>query len=213
MHDDIGVSLYLGEVLSQRSSKKREQILKAATELFCEQGYGISMDAIAIKAQVSKQTVYSHFKTKDELFDTCIRAKCAASQLEVSLIEDPRDPVTVLSDFGWWFQNMLMSNEAKYTYKMAVSQSDSHPELAQVYLNAGPKSTMEMVAQYLDLLVTQGELCHGINSQDAAMQLLLMFHGRSVYWAYLGQDSEETEAERKAYLQSVVKMFLRGYQS
>lgn len=200
-------------VLSQRSAQKRDQILKAATALFCEQGYGISMDAIAIKAQVSKQTVYSHFKTKDELFDTCIRAKCASSQLDVSLLDDPREPVAVLSDFAWWFQNMLMSKEAKYTYKMAVSQSESHPDLAQVYLNAGPKSTLEMLAQYLDHLVTQGVLSHTINSQDAAMQLLLMFHGRAVYWAYLGQNSDETEVDRKAYLHSCVELFLRGYKS
>ncbi|PSW09965.1 TetR/AcrR family transcriptional regulator [Photobacterium sanctipauli] len=187
--------------------------MKAATELFSEQGYAISMDAIALRAQVSKQTVYSHFKTKDDLFDTCIRKKCISSQLDVSLIDDHRPADEVLYEFGWRFQNMLMSDEAKSTYKTAVSQSDSHPELAKVFLNAGPKNTTDMLAEYLAKLVEQGKLIRDLNVRDAAMQLLLMCHGRAVYWTYLGQDSGESEQERQQYLKACVDMFLRGYQA
>lgn len=68
------------KVLTPRSQRKREQILAAASELFMSQGYMTSMDLIAEQAGVSKQTVYSHFKTKDDLFDTCIRAKCVAAE-------------------------------------------------------------------------------------------------------------------------------------
>ncbi|MGR5141052.1 TetR/AcrR family transcriptional regulator [Photobacterium sp. DNB23_23_1] len=200
-------------MLTARSAQKREQILKAATDLFCEQGYGISMEAIALRAQVSKQTVYSHFKTKDELFDTCIRAKCTANQLDICLLDDPREPEEVLEDFAWRFQNMLLSDGALNTYKAAVRQSDTHPDLARVYLNAGPKNTTEMVAAYLEQLVVKGLLKENLNCGDAAMQFLLMCHGRAVYWAYLGQQTEESEQERKQYLKSSVSMFLQGYKS
>lgn len=204
----------MGEpVLSPRSAQKREQILKAASELFGEQGYGISMDAIAVKAQVSKQTVYSHFKTKDDLFDTCIRAKCVANQIDGNLINDTRPIRDVLCDFAWRFQNTLLSDEAKHTYKTSVSQSDTHPELAKVYLNAGPKATTEMLAEYLRHNVDSGLLSIDIDAQDAAMQLLLMFHGRAVYWGYLGQESGETDEERRVYLESCVDVFLKGYRS
>ncbi|MGF1736489.1 TetR/AcrR family transcriptional regulator [Photobacterium satsumensis] len=200
-------------MLTARSAQKREQILKAASDLFCEQGYGISMEAIALRAQVSKQTVYSHFKTKDELFDTCIRAKCTANQLDICLLDDPREPSQVLEDFAWRFQSMLLSDEALNTYKTAVRQSDTHPDLAKVYLNAGPRNATEMVAGYLGQLVDRGLLKDDVNCADAAMQFLLMCHGRVVYWAYLGQVSEETEQERKEYLKSTVSMFLQGYKS
>ena len=33
------------------------------------------MDAVAQRAGVSKQTVYSHYANKEELFKACIRAK------------------------------------------------------------------------------------------------------------------------------------------
>ena len=200
-------------MLTARSAQKREQILKAATDLFCEQGYGISMEAIAVRAQVSKQTVYSHFKTKDDLFDTCIRAKCTANQLDISLLDDPREPEKVLEEFAWRFQNMLLSDEALNTYKTAVRQSDTHPDLARVYLNAGPRNTTEMVAGYLGQLIAKGVLRSDLNCADAALQFLLMCHGKVVYWAYLGQESEETEQERREYLRTCVSMFLQGYKS
>ena len=169
------------------------------------------MDAIAEKAQVSKQTVYAHFKKKDELFDTCIRAKCIANQMDGNLVDDSRPIRDVLYDFAWQFQNMLLSEEVVKTYKTAVSQNDTHPDLARVYLNAGPKATTEMLVDYLQHNVNKGVLNIEIDLRDAAMQLLLMLHGKAVYWAYLGQETGETDEQRRQYLESCVDLFLKGY--
>jgi len=44
-------------------------IREAAATLFLERGYqGTSMDDVAAAAQVSKQTIYTHFASKEELF-------------------------------------------------------------------------------------------------------------------------------------------------
>ena len=51
------------------NQEKREAILKAAVEEFYNKGYeGSSMDTISKEANVSKATVYNHFKNKEELF-------------------------------------------------------------------------------------------------------------------------------------------------
>lgn len=51
------------------NEKKRESILKAAIQEFYTKGYeGSSMDTISSEANVSKATVYNHFKNKQELF-------------------------------------------------------------------------------------------------------------------------------------------------
>ena len=51
------------------NSKKREAILSAAIEEFYIKGYeGSSMDTVSKEANVSKATVYNHFKNKEELF-------------------------------------------------------------------------------------------------------------------------------------------------
>ncbi|MCG8349241.1 MAG: TetR/AcrR family transcriptional regulator, partial [Chloroflexales bacterium] len=47
---------------------KREQIRNGARRLFLEQGFaGSSTDAIAAAAEVSKQTLYSYYPSKEEL--------------------------------------------------------------------------------------------------------------------------------------------------
>ena len=56
---------------------KRSCILEGATRVFLTSGYGAaSMDSIAAEAGVSKQTVYSHFGSKDALFEAMVRQKC-----------------------------------------------------------------------------------------------------------------------------------------
>lgn len=53
-----------------RSEQKKQDVLTAAIAEFTEQGFaGASMDNIALRAQVSKRTVYNHFASKDILFE------------------------------------------------------------------------------------------------------------------------------------------------
>lgn len=53
---------------------KREAILAAASRVFLREGYHrANLDVIAEDAGVSKQTIYNHFKDKEELFLTVIR--------------------------------------------------------------------------------------------------------------------------------------------
>lgn len=48
---------------------KKEEIIKAARQLFTEYGYKkVSMDEIAKTAKVTKKTIYHYFKDKDDLF-------------------------------------------------------------------------------------------------------------------------------------------------
>ncbi|TDD87190.1 TetR/AcrR family transcriptional regulator [Actinomadura darangshiensis] len=51
------------------SREKRAAIISAARELFARQGVdGVSMDAVAARAGVSKRTVYDYYGDKDRLF-------------------------------------------------------------------------------------------------------------------------------------------------
>ncbi|WED28925.1 TetR/AcrR family transcriptional regulator [Vibrio sp. DW001] len=194
--------------MSSSSETKREKILKAAIQLFGQQGYSASMESVAKLADVSKQTVYSHFKNKDVLFETCMRDKCQEYQIN-KVVFDNKAPIDeVLLRFAQGFQETLLNPGALYTYRNAVSQIDTHPEFAATYLSFGPEKTNECLQDYLLEKEKEGIIkLHG-SCEDAAIQLLLMLHGKVVYWRYLGADTGETEAQRVTYLKSCIDMFL-----
>ena len=49
-------------------SKKKEQVINTARELFSNKGYKqVSMDEIANVSGVTKRTIYSYFKDKNDL--------------------------------------------------------------------------------------------------------------------------------------------------
>lgn len=57
-------------------SSKREQIVDAALRLFYQHGFNATgVDRIIGEAKVSKKTLYSHFKTKDELILATLRKR------------------------------------------------------------------------------------------------------------------------------------------
>ena len=59
---------------SPKSSEKRQTILQAALEEFLSHGYAAtSMDRIAIRAGVSKATVYNHFQDKQDLLRALVQ--------------------------------------------------------------------------------------------------------------------------------------------
>ncbi|SEF85218.1 TetR/AcrR family transcriptional regulator [Vibrio hangzhouensis] len=196
----------------QKSEQKRLTILKAAGALFSERGYKVSMDEIAKRADVSKQTVYSHFRTKDQLFETCIQYRCEQRVIDESAF-DLNVPVrNMLIEFGIRFQNMHLEPQVLQTYRNAVSQVSSHPQISAAYLKSGPEKTVAVVSEYLQHQHDQGQLHLVSSAKDAAMQLLLMFHGKAVYWAFLGSQIEQTADEQRAYIECCVDMFLTSAQ-
>ncbi|WP_295894555.1 TetR/AcrR family transcriptional regulator [uncultured Vibrio sp.] len=198
-----------------KSEQKRSQILNAASALFSEHGYKINMEQIAKVANVSKQTVYSHFKNKDELFETCMQARCAEREISPSAFDMSASLSEELVKFGVKFQNLLLDEQSKQTFQNAVSQANTHPEIAAVFLETGPKKTITLLADYLQSKIDSGDLVLSTSSStiNAARQLLLMFHGKSAYWAFFGHDSDETDEERLLYTKECVAMFLNANQT
>ena len=70
---------------------KEEQIIEAARDLFSTYGYKrVSMDEIAKKANVTKKTVYSYFKSKEELLKYCINDEIKKMKKIVEETEDKK---------------------------------------------------------------------------------------------------------------------------
>src|SRR5262249_47530138 len=56
-----------------KSDERRAALLEAATQVFAAQGLGAPTAAISKKAKVSEGSLFTYFKTKDELIDALYR--------------------------------------------------------------------------------------------------------------------------------------------
>jgi TetR/AcrR family transcriptional repressor of mexJK operon len=136
-----------------KSEGKRQQILNAATTLFTEQGYAAtSMEALAKHADVSKQTVYSHFGSKDELFAASIEQKCDSYEMINFSLDEFSDPKSMLMQLAKRFITMLTSKEALAVHKICSFESNSYPQLSELFYQAGPERLSKEVAELMILL-------------------------------------------------------------
>jgi len=193
-----------------RSEEKRQQIMEAASCLFVEQSFDtVSMDQVARMAGVSKQTVYSHFGSKEELFQAAISAKCTSYQMTEELFEG-EDINTVLQQFAQQFSRLILSNEALSVFRTCISQCQTHPKLAQLFYEAGPERVISLFTEYLRQQDQQGTLSIP-QPRFAAIQFLKMVQGEQRMRMEMNLGDLLSEEEHQAYLASSVEMFIRAY--
>lgn len=76
------------------TDRKREDILRAASEAFRHDGFrGSSAEDIAERAGVSKRTLYNHFASKDVLFDAVIESYWLRLTSQIEASADPSLPI------------------------------------------------------------------------------------------------------------------------
>ena len=139
--------------LSHFSTKKREQIVQAALDTFLELGYqGTSMNLIAERAGVIKQTIYSHFSDKEGLFKAIIEKVTLQSvdlqfggPIENMFDEDPR---VTLKRFG----KALIGRQHDPSYiallRTIIGESRSFPELARLYTATVIRPGVQLLTGY-----------------------------------------------------------------
>lgn len=129
-----------------KSEEKRQDILKAASTLFLREGFAnTSMDSIAKASGVSKQTVYSHFSSKDSLFKTAIGSKCRSYQLDALQIEDDAKAQAMpqyLTKVGTQFIKLLQDPDAIALFRVIIAEGGNTPRAAELFYQAGPLATL-----------------------------------------------------------------------
>ncbi len=201
----------MSKQIRSKNEQKRQQILDSATKLFTENGYSsTSMDQIAKGADVSKQTVYSHFGNKEDLFAASIKLKCDSYQMSGFSEEELTDARKTLLDIAHKFYAMVTSKEALAVYKTCSYESKTHPELAELFIKEGPERVTKEVAALFSRLSQQGLLSID-NPYFAAQQFLHAIKGESWMRMKFNTEKQTSAEEISDYIVSCVELFLRGY--
>jgi TetR/AcrR family transcriptional repressor of mexJK operon len=143
--------------LEKRSDRKRRQIVQAATKVFVADGYdGTTMDEIAARASVSKQTIYKHFSDKDHLFVEIVLATTQQVDHVVGLVantlNDTRDLTHDLGTLGRTFLEVLMDEELLQIRRLVIANADRMPNLGRDWYEEGFGRILAVLASCFRML-------------------------------------------------------------
>jgi len=195
-----------------KDPEKRAAILEAAMALFPVRGYdGVSMDAIAQQAGVSKLTVYSHFADKESLFSAAV-TECCEQQLphrvfEPSLKQPVREALTAIAN---GFMDLIMDERAVILHRMMVAQAGQDSRLTEIFFAAGPRRTLQDMERFLRQAHDNGSL-HVPQPDHAAEHFFCLVKGIRHMHVLIGLCPVPTADERTAHIAEVVDLFVRAY--
>lgn len=197
-----------------RDPEKRSAIIKAARALFLARGFeATSMDAVSAAAGVSKPTVYGHFSSKDQLFQSVVAATCDQhNQPGNFMIVEGRSVKDALVAIGEGFLNLLISPEALALHRILMSEGQRISKISTLFYEAGPVLLSQRLSDYLASEAREGRLCIA-DPAKAAEHFLAMAKGMIWLKALLGVGHSPKRSEIKAHIASCAEAFLRAYGS
>ena len=191
---------------------KHLAMLNAAAKLFLTRGFSnTSMDMIAAEAGVSKQTVYSHFQTKLNLFARSIEVVAESfmgpSVWEMHENETVRES---LIRVGHQFVRLLISPESIMMSRMLTVEGADTDKLAQTYYEKGPMMCKRAFEGMLKTWNAKGDL-HVDDFELAAKHFLSLLKGEVHLKFLLNIQKSITDEEVDTHVNQSVDAFLKLY--
>lgn len=131
-------------------AERREQLMDAALEVVLDEGYGgVSIEAVARRAGVTRPVVYDHFPNLGRLLHAVIEReeRISLEQLEQVVPEDPgeRDPIEVLADGVRRFLEAVASRPA--TWRIILLPLEGTPKVVRDHVETNRARTEERIAK------------------------------------------------------------------
>lgn len=173
-----------------------------------EQGFRVSMDAVAARAGCSKQTLYSYFGSKQELMRGVMQEHL---DMATARLDDRHgDPRTVLLAFAMEHLQRLSEPHVITTCQLLSAEAALFPEEARTLYRDGCDTLQQRLAGWLDLAMRRGQLRH--DDPHCASELLLgMIVGLDFERQRFAVPHRDTDAVRRRWAEFAVDAFLRAF--
>ena len=191
------------------NTAKSEAILKAAKALFLKNGYAATtMDDVAKKAGLTKQTVYSYYRNKDVLFQVMILSLCERkTPADADYIPDDVPFETLMTNIGSKLLDLITSAEVLATTRLVIAESERHPKVAKAYYESGTQQIVHMISGFLQVMNKRGVTAIP-NTESAASYFLAMIKGQHYVRMILRVKPASSEAMKLAHVKECVRIFV-----
>ncbi len=191
---------------------RRDAFVSAARDAFMDRGYaGTTMSSIAAAVGGSKTTLWTYFRSKEDLFvavvDDLIERYGAA--LEVPL--DPAAPVEdTLRRFGQAMMAIVLSPPIIALHRIVTGEAGRFPELGRLFYERGPRRGKLKLAAYLEVAMADGRIRKG-DAKMAARQFSAMCQSGCHQQTMLSLIDAPTPNHISADIDAAIASFQRGW--
>lgn len=191
----------------------RDRVLSAAFAAFTEHGFTqASTLEIATRAKVSKRELYSLFGNKQQMLIACIQARAKRMRLPVDwpVPASRAELETGLAKFGSVLLHEISDPNVIAVYKLAISESDRSPEVAQALQQYGRDAACKAFVEILERAWSAGLLPRADPGRMLGHFMSLLLED-VVMGLALGVAKRPGAAEIRRRATEAVDVFLRIY--
>lgn len=195
----------------RRKEARPSELTAAALDLFVEKGYAAArLDEVAVRACVSKGTLYRYFKSKEELFKAVVREGLlpALSEGERMVAGFDGASADLLRDvvLGWW--QLIGAKPIGGIPKLVVAEAHNFPEIAHFYYDEVIVRGVSLLKQVLVRGIERGEF----RGFDPEVMVDLVFAPLivRVIWRHSFDMCRVGQVSTERYLDEYLRHTLRG---
>lgn len=191
---------------------KSEAILDAASDLLAERGLSASLEEIARRARVSKQTIYNHYGSKAELIRALVDRRVEEIIAPLEERQALARPEAALAGFARVMLEAVLSPRGVAFMRLYIEGAADMPELARNVFEAGPKTSRARLARFLQAETAAGRLA--VDDPALAAEFFAgMVTGSHQTALLLGVDPGLTAERLEHIAQEAARRFMRAYRA
>jgi TetR/AcrR family transcriptional regulator, mexJK operon transcriptional repressor len=202
--------------ITDRSTRKRQEILAAAREVFTADGYvGTSMDAVAAQAGASKRTVYQYFSDKEELFAAAVLETVDRGyeyfKPRILALAETDDVENAIRDLARATIAGLMNPELLKMRRLVIAEAERFPSLGREYYERSWVRTLGLLAGTFRTLTVRGLLAVEDPERASYIFTWLIASIPANKVAFLGDAAIDPPEELAAQADEAARVFLAAY--
>lgn len=196
-----------------RGQRRRDEILAVAERILLRQGFAeTTMQCVAEEAGASKETLYRHFKSKDDLLIEVVLARTEALRTALDANFESGAPLPVLlRAIGRNLLEAMGNAEVIPLLRIVVTETVRNPDLGMALFTAGPERTTRRLTACLEAAKGRGDF-HGLDAEMAASLFIGAVLGNAMLINLLRPpDRPMTAGEIETRIDEAVFLFLARY--
>ena len=171
---------------------KKEEIIKSAKKLFSTYGYKkVSMNEIAQDANVTKKTIYSYFKDKEDLFNEILRQEI--SKMKIIIEENEKKDLPYFDRIHLTIYELLkFKNESQFIYRTLKDSEIINNIQAKEVIKKFDRHIIEYIKQKLSKAIEQNYI-KDCNVEIAAFVIYKIYIALMYDWSDENKKLNERE--------------------